>query len=352
MYRIDDYDYALPEDLVAQVPAKRRGQSRLMHLCRRSGRITHRTFDELAELLGSGDLLVVNNTRVIPGRLVGHKPSGGRVEVLILDYAQSIQQPLVDGSMGCRCLVKASKPPAKGSRLRFEQGLWAEVLSRRDGVYQLRFSPGRDFTQLVRTIGQVPLPPYIKRGQGSLFDDRSAYQTVYARNDGAIAAPTAGLHFSEALLAQLRQQGVQMVEITLHVGYGTFLPVRVNDIREHRMHSEWFSIPAEAAAALNAARAAGKRIVCVGTTTVRTLEFMADASGWIRSGLGACDLFIYAGYRFKVVDAMITNFHLPQSTLLMLVSAFTGRQQILAAYTEAIMQRYRFFSYGDAMFIE
>lgn len=343
MYSITDYAYNLPESLIAQHPLAQRDQSRLLCLDRRSGRWEHRHFKNVMDLLNPGDLLVLNNTRVINGRLLGRKESGGKVEVLLLDYAQGVQRNRFE------CMVRASKRPKQGSRLFFEQGLAALVESVNANTCSLSFSGPLALNQALDTIGHVPLPPYIHREDGP--GDRNTYQTVYAEKRGAIAAPTAGLHFTRRLLEQLNEKGIETTYITLHVGYGTFAPVRVTDIRSHQMHSEWFSLEADAAAAINSARARGKRVVAVGTTSVRTLEYCASDVGSIDPRNGMCDLFIYPGYEFKMVDAMITNFHLPQSTLTMLVSAFAGRKKILNAYAEAVRCKYRFFSYGDAMLI-
>lgn len=347
MYHRKDYHYDLPENLIAQEPVVGRITSRLLHLDRGAATVAHRHFMELPELLQAGDLLVVNNTAVIPGRLYGRKPTGGKIEALILDYHRGE----TDGQRVHRCMVRASKPVRVGTRLSFDEGLSAEVLDAADGLCTLRFDCQGDFEALLNAIGHVPLPPYIRRDGAETPEDRQNYQTVYASRKGAIAAPTAGLHFTEDLLAQLGARGVQVVQVTLHVGYGTFVPVRVDDIREHQMHAEWYALDAAAAGAINAAKAAGRRVIAVGTTAVRTLETSACRGGGVTAGNGACDLFIYPGYRFKVVDALITNFHLPESTLLMLVSALVGRERILAAYREAVGAEYRFFSYGDAMLI-
>ncbi|MEJ2639374.1 MAG: tRNA preQ1(34) S-adenosylmethionine ribosyltransferase-isomerase QueA [Desulfosarcinaceae bacterium] len=347
MYQRKDYDYDLPERLIAQSPAPGRQTSRLLHLDRLTEVLAHRRFGDLPELLEAGDLLVVNNTAVIPGRLLGRKPTGGRLEVLILDYHQGP----TGGARVHRCLVRASKPVRPGMRLSFDRRLAAEVLDAADGLCTLKFDCQGDFETLLGEIGHVPLPPYIKRGFDRNEADRRDYQTVYASQKGAIAAPTAGLHFTADLLDRVRAQGVRVAQVTLHVGYGTFVPVRVDDIRRHRMHAEWYRLDQPVADAVNAAKAEGRRVVAVGTTAVRTLETCALADGRVAAGTGTCDLFIYPGYRFKVVDALITNFHLPESTLLMLVSALAGRERILDAYREAIAAEYRFFSYGDAMLI-
>lgn len=352
MYALDDYNYELPEFLIAQTPSPRRDDSRLLHVDRNSGAVTHQRFHNLPALLRPSDLLVINNTRVVPGRLHGHKDTGGKAEVLILNYGEpgAVRDP--DGRWVYDCLIRASKRPSPGSRIRFAGDLTAEVLTVHDETYTVAFSSPEPFDQLLGRIGHLPLPPYIKRNEGLLDQaDRQRYQTVYAGETGAIAAPTAGLHFTEPLLREIQDKGVTLAPITLHVGYGTFMPVRVADIRQHRMHEEWFFISPETARQINEGKKEGRRVVAVGTTSVRTLEYAARTDGRVSSGSGRCDLFIYPGYAFRIVDAMITNFHLPRSTLLMLVSAFAGRDRILSAYQAAIAGNYRFFSYGDAMLI-
>ena len=350
MFSIEDYHYHLPEHLIAQQPLQQRDHSRLLVMDRSTGSLSHREFHELETFLEPSDVLVVNNTRVIPGRIVGKKESGGRVEALIVNYASGMRS-FADGNQ-FDCMLKSSKRTRIGTRLYFSQGVTAQVLDRTDNIYTLSFSCEGDFESVLDRIGQTPLPPYIKReGVQCERDDSTTYQTVYASQKGAVAAPTAGFHFTETLMNRLRNKGVTLAPITLHVGHGTFLPVRVTDIRAHRMHSEWFSIPKKTAETISRARQEGRRVVAVGTTSVRTLEFAMDDDGNMRSMTGPCDLFIYPGYRFRVIDAMITNFHLPKSTLLMLVSAFAGRNNILAAYQTAIQEKYRFYSYGDAMLI-
>ncbi len=349
MYSITDYDYELPPELIAQQPAERRDRSRLLKLDRAAGAVSHQRFDALGRFLSAGDVLVVNDTAVIKARLLGRKESGGRVEVFLMDYAGG-SRPDGPGRFACECFVKSSKPSRVGTRLFFDAGLGATIIAEGDGTCRVEFSGDEDFETVLDRIGHVPLPPYIRRDD--VPADRTAYQTVYAAARGAVAAPTAGLHFTPELLGELKTRGVVIAPVTLHVGYGTFAPVRVADIRAHRMHPERFTIPAATAAAVLAARRNGKRVIAVGTTTVRTLESAADAAGTVSAGSGWCDLFIYPGFRFKAVDAMITNFHLPKSTLLMLVSAFAGRENIFNAYREAVAERYRFYSYGDAMLIE
>ena len=353
MYSLSDYTYELPVELIAQKPADGRDQSNLLVMDRQAGELFHHRFNMLGDFLNPGDVLVINNTAVIPGRLVGTKDSGGKVEVLICNFNGNANPNTLKTGRICECLVKSAKPLKPGRKLYFDEGLGAEVVERRNGTYIIRFDTDEDFETLLDRIGQVPLPPYIRRSPtlAPPCDDRTAYQTVYASEKGAIAAPTAGLHFTPRLLEKLKSGGIEIVSLTLHVGYGTFLPVRAEDIRSHQIHSESYSIPLPAAEKIHAARNAGHRIVAVGTTCVRTLEYASDSTGRVRAENGCCDLFIYPGYRFKAVDAIITNFHLPESTLLMLVSAFAGRQNVLNAYREAIKRRYRFYSYGDAMLI-
>ncbi|WP_020588183.1 tRNA preQ1(34) S-adenosylmethionine ribosyltransferase-isomerase QueA [Desulfobacter curvatus] len=363
MYNLFDYAYNLPESLIAQTPCEHRSLSRLMHLERKHHGINHRRFLDIADLLRPGDLLVVNDTRVVPARLLGHKPTGGRVEVLIIDYAAGMKHLTETGRFQCDCLIRASRRPEPGTVLELGQGIKATVIEHRDRISVVCFDGGTAFLSRLKKAGKMPLPPYIKRDQNSgqgkgasaQMDeqrDRQDYQTVYANAEGAVAAPTAGLHFTNDLLATLFAKGVEVARITLHVGYGTFVPVRVTDIRDHQIHSEYFIVDEQTAEKINRARRDGRRVIAVGTTSVRTLEFCANDDGIISAGQGRCDLFIYPGYRFKCVDAMITNFHLPESTLLMLISAFYDRERILDAYKVAVAEKYRFFSYGDAMFIE
>jgi len=363
MYDLSDYSYDLPGSLIAQTPWEHRSLARLMHLDRTRSAISHRRFLDLADLLHPGDLLVVNDTRVVPARLLGRKPTGGRVEVLIIDYAAGMKHLAETGRFQCDCLIRASRRPEPGTVLDLGRDIKATVVSHRDRISVVWFDGGNDFLSRLKKSGKMPLPPYIKRdqnpeqgagtpGQTDEQKDRQDYQTVYAKTEGAVAAPTAGLHFTEELLAALSARGVDLARITLHVGYGTFVPVRVTDIRDHQIHSESYRVSARTAEKINQARSGGRRIVAVGTTAVRTLEFCAGDDGRVEAGRGRCDLFIYPGYRFKCVDAMITNFHLPESTLLMLISAFYGRERILDAYKVAVAEQYRFFSYGDAMFIE
>jgi len=349
MCSLDDYNYDLPEERIAQRPVSPRDQSRLLVLDKTTGRIGHHRFDGIGDFLRPGDLLIVNDTEVVPARLFGTKETGGRVEVLILDFSEAMDRKQSIHSFETDCLVRASKSPKPGSRLVFDPELEAEVLDKRNGVLRLRFQCRKNFSDILSRIGHMPLPPYVKRRDDD--DDKTTYQTVYASIKGAVAAPTAGLHFTDTLLDELKQRGVQTARITLHVGYGTFLPVKTPDIRQHEMYSEWFHIPKNTASRIARAKQDGGRVVAIGTTSVRTVEYAASPDGTIRSGSGRSDLFIYPGYRFKLVDGLVTNFHLPKSTLIMLVAAFAGREQVLHAYREAVAKGYRFYSYGDAMLI-
>ncbi len=334
---VADFDFDLPSDLIAQFPPAVRGGSRLLHV-EASGTLHDRRFCDLPALLRPDDLLVMNDTRVIKARLFGHKESGGRVELLVervLDEHDAL------------AFIRASHAPRPGSRIRLADDVALEVLARQDDLTRLRFP--RPVLDVLEQLGQLPLPPYIEHAPTA--DDEARYQTVYANAPGAVAAPTAGLHFDAAMLDALRAQGVRTAQVTLHVGAGTFQPVRVDAIADHKMHSERYTIPDAAVAAIAETRARGGRVVAVGTTSLRALEAAAQA-GKLHAGSGETDIFITPGYRFRVVDALITNFHLPKSTLLMLVSAFAGLDAIRAAYAHAVREHYRFFSYGDAMFLE
>lgn len=337
--RRQDFYYDLPEHLIAKQPTKERRASRLLQLDGDQGRLTDGHFSDVLQLLEPGDLMVFNDTRVIPARVFGQKATGGKVEVLV----ERVLEP--DFVLA---QVRASKAPKQGSLLVLEDGTQVVVAGRREALFELRFPKDRNALDVLEAIGHMPLPPYIDRPADAA--DHERYQTVYGKNLGAVAAPTAGLHFDEALLEQLRDKGVEIAFVTLHVGAGTFSPVRVDNIREHAMHSEVMAIDEEVCARVRAAKAAGKRVVAVGTTSVRSLETAAQ-HGEIQPYQGETNIFIYPSYQFKVVDALITNFHLPESTLLMLVSAFAGFEHTMAAYRHAVAQQYRFFSYGDAMFI-
>src|SRR5258706_435655 len=336
---IDDFDYELPSDLIAQQPSETRSGSRL--LCVGSTAIADRLFSELPQLLAPGDLLVFNDTRVIKARLAGEKSSGGRVEVLI-ERVLSEREALAQ--------VRASKPPRAGSAMRLADSFEARVLGREGEFYRLRFPDGAAVFELLERHGSVPLPPYISRAPRAV--DERRHQTVYSRAPGAVAAPTAGLHFDEPLLAALAARGVQFAYLTLHVGAGTFQPVREKNLAKHRMHGERYGIPAATVAAIAAAKRRGARIVAVGTTTVRCLQASAAAHGAPVAGDADTDLFITPGFEFRVVDRLITNFHLPRSTLLVLVSAFAGIEPVRRAYEHAVGERYRFYSYGDAMLVD
>nr|WP_163501953.1 tRNA preQ1(34) S-adenosylmethionine ribosyltransferase-isomerase QueA [Halomonas socia] len=337
-----DFHYDLPEELIARYPSERRSDCRLLCVDGASGELSHRRFPDLLALLEPGDLLVFNDTRVIPARLHGHKASGGKVEMLL-------ERPL-DAHRGL-AHIRASKSPKPGTELIFEGDVRAVVEGRREALFELRFLGETPMITLLERHGHMPLPPYITREDE--LADRERYQTVYARRDGAVAAPTAGLHFDEPLLEALADKGVESAFVTLHVGAGTFQPVRADDIRDHHMHSEWIEVDETACAKVQAARAAGRRVIAVGTTSVRCLESACQksGSGEIAPYRGETDIFIYPGYEWLCVDALITNFHLPESTLLMLVSSFTGYDTMMAAYREAVAERYAFFSYGDAMLL-
>ncbi len=349
-YKLENYDYELPEDLIAQKPADRRDQSRLMVLYRKNGRIEHHLFSEILRFLHPGDLIVINDTKVVPARLNARKATGGRVELLVLD-------PYVDSSVH-ECLTKASKPLRPGMELLietsngFEKAEVVEILG--NGKVNLKFPSVDSFWDLLEHCGKVPLPPYIKRDKNVSENDSldfERYQTIYATKPGAVAAPTAGFHFSKELMEKIESKGISFARVTLHVGYGTFSPIRTDDIRHHRLHSEWCEIAEDSVEIIRSRMQEGQRIIAVGTTVVRVLEWIMTKFGEIRPYSGFCDHYIYPGYEFKIVNAMITNFHLPRSSLILLVSAFAGREKILRAYKEAVKCKYRFFSYGDAMFI-
>ncbi|MCP4682343.1 MAG: tRNA preQ1(34) S-adenosylmethionine ribosyltransferase-isomerase QueA [Desulfobacterales bacterium] len=349
MFDIEDYNYELPPALIAQVPVSRRDHSRLLVAGRLSGSFSDRHFFDLPSLLRPGDLLVVNDTKVVPARLFGTKESGGRVEVLVLEHPDPDGEDLKTRS----CLLKSSKRPKPGSLLSFDSdvsGQVAEVLD--DGLVRINFMGG-SIESLLEEKGQIPLPPYIKRGKEDTRAelDKERYQTVYSKTRGAVAAPTAGLHFTDDLMEKLKENGISIASLTLHVGYGTFGPVRTRDVRDHELGSEPYRIGPATADAIEQTRLKGGRLIAVGTTVVRALETAAGPDGAIRPGQGNSDLLITPGYSFNVVDALITNFHLPKSSLLFLVSAFAGHELMMAAYGRAIEKRYRFYSYGDAMLI-
>lgn len=337
-----DFYYDLPQELIAQDPLKDRASSRLLHLDRKTGEFTHEHFRDIKKYLRAGDTLVINDTRVLPARLIGHKPdTGAAIEVLLLKRKSDCVW---------ETLVKPGKKMKPGARVTFGDGLLnAEVLEVvEDGNRMIRFEYEGIFEEILDQLGEMPLPPYITHK----LEDKNRYQTVYAKNNGSAAAPTAGLHFTEELLEEIKAMGVNIAHVTLHVGLGTFRPVKVDNVKEHHMHSEFFCIEEDQAELINRTHANGGRVICVGTTSCRTVESAADENGVLKAGSGWTDIFIYPGYTFKIMDGLITNFHLPESTLLMLVSAFAGKEHIFNAYEAAVQERYRFFSFGDAMFIE
>lgn len=338
---LKDFNYDLPEELIAQDPLEDRSSSRLMVLHKDTGRIEHKIFRDIIDYLNPGDCLVINDTKVIPARLMGIKEdTGAAIEVLLLKRnADDVWE----------CLVKPGKKARTGARIVFGEGLLVgeivDVIE--DGNRMIKFHYEGIFEEILDKLGQMPLPPYITHK----LQDKNRYQTVYAKNEGSAAAPTAGLHFTKELLEKIKEKGVNVVSITLHVGLGTFRPVKVDKIEEHHMHTETFNISKEAADTINRTRAAGGRVIAVGTTSCRTLESAAADDGTIPARSGDTDIFIYPGYKFKAIDCLITNFHLPESTLIMLVSALAGRDNIMNAYETAVKERYRFFSFGDVMFI-
>ena len=334
-----EFDFELPEELIAQYPAPARDAARLLALDGASGEYADKRFTDLVTLVNPGDVLVFNDTRVLPARLFGRKTTGGRVEIL-LERMRS--------ETACLAHLRARRMPGEGSRIILDEGVELRVAGRLDDLFELELMGGQTLADVLERHGHAPLPPYIRRADETL--DAARYQTVYARRPGAVAAPTAGLHFTRALIGQLQDRGAVCAYVTLHVGAGTFQPVRQTVIEEHRMHSEWFQVDAATCEQVNAARRAGRRVIAVGTTSVRCLE-AATVNGRLQPFRGETDIFIYPGFEFQTTDAMVTNFHLPCSSLLLLVCAFAGRRNVLLAYQHAIAARYRFFSYGDAMFI-
>ncbi|MBD5508385.1 MAG: tRNA preQ1(34) S-adenosylmethionine ribosyltransferase-isomerase QueA [Lachnospiraceae bacterium] len=339
--KTSDFYFDLPQELIAQDPLEDRSASRLLVLHRETGAVEHHTFKEITQFLRPGDCLVLNNTKVLPARLFGTKEdTGAAIEVLLLKRREKDVW---------ETLVKPGKKARPGTKLTFGDGsLRAEILEVvEEGNRLIRFFYEGIFEEVLDRLGEMPLPPYITHK----LEDKNRYQTVYAKYEGSAAAPTAGLHFTEALLEQIREMGVEIAFVTLHVGLGTFRPVKVEDLSEHHMHSEYYEVTEETAETINRTKEKGGRVICVGTTSCRTIESAAGEDGRVRAGCGNTEIFIYPGYRFKVLDCLITNFHLPESTLVMLVSALAGREQVLAAYQKAIEERYRFFSFGDAMLI-
>ncbi len=336
-----DYSFKLPDELIALYPQQERTSSRLLQLDGPSGAVTHGRFRDVLQLIEPADLLVFNDTRVIPARLLGQKVSGGKVEVLV---------ERVTGEHRVLAHVRSNRAPKVGAQLLLEQAVAVTVIGREEALFELEFDASQNVLSWLDDYGHMPLPPYINRPDE--HTDRERYQTVYSRKLGAVAAPTAGLHFDEKLLAELKAKGVEFAHVTLHVGAGTFQPVRVDNVLEHKMHSEYAEVSTEVVQAIAATRARGGRVIAVGTTSVRSLESAAQASaGALKPFAGETDIFIYPGYKFLMVDAMMTNFHLPESTLIMLVSAFAGKDAVMHAYHEAVDKKYRFYSYGDAMFI-
>ena len=337
---LTDFQYQLPDELIARYPAEQRTASRLLAMDRHDGNLGHHGFVDLVDLLQPNDLLIFNNTRVIPARLFGEKETGGKVEVMV--------ERITSGSRGI-AQIRASKSPKPGSRILLDKDLSIRVVDRVDDMFLIESDDEASLAMVLQAVGHMPLPPYIDREDEEM--DRERYQTVYSEREGAVAAPTAGLHFDQPMLNTLRDKGVDFAFVTLHVGAGTFQPVRAEKIEEHKMHSEYAEVGADVCNQIREARAAGGRIIAVGTTSVRCIETASVAKGWIEPYYGDTEIFIYPGYEYKSVDAMITNFHLPESSLIMLVSAFAGRENTLNAYQKAIEDKYRFFSYGDAMFI-
>lgn len=339
--KTSDFYYDLPEELIAQDPLEDRTASRLLVLDRKTGAVKHKIFSDVIDYLNKGDCLVINNTRVIPARLIGEKEgTGGKVEVLLLKRrANDVWETL----------VKPGKKLKPGAKITFGDGrLRAEVLEVvEEGNRLVKFHYEGIFEEILDSLGEMPLPPYITHK----LEDKEMYQTVYAKFDGSAAAPTAGLHFTKELLNKIEEKGIKISSITLHVGLGTFRPVKVDDVNNHHMHTEWYEVNAEAAEIINETKRNGGRVICVGTTSCRTIESVADDNGYMKAKTGETDIFIYPGYKFKVMDGLITNFHLPESTLVMLVSAFAGKENVLAAYETAVKERYRFFSFGDAMIL-
>jgi len=342
--RVSDFAFELPDSLIAHYPQAQRSACRLLSLDGPTGQLEHGTFTDLLDKLNPGDLLVFNNTRVIPARLFGRKVSGGKIEVLV-------ERMLDDKRILAH--VRASKAPKPGAELLLgdDESIQATMVARHDALFEIAFNDARPVLDILNDIGHMPLPPYIERPDEDA--DRELYQTVYSQKPGAVAAPTAGLHFDEPLLEKLREKGIEMAFVTLHVGAGTFQPVRVDSIKDHIMHAEYAEVPQEVVDAVLGAKARGNRVIAVGTTSVRSLESAAQAAqdAMIAPFFGDTKIFIYPGYQYRVIDALVTNFHLPESTLIMLVSAFAGYQHTMNAYREAVEAQYRFFSYGDAMFI-
>ena len=340
--KTSDFYYDLPKELIAQDPLEDRSSSRLLHLSMKDGSVEHRHFTDILDYLKKGDCLVINDTRVIPARLYGHKEeTGALIEILLLKRRENDIW---------ECLVKPGKKARPGARITFGNGILTGEITDivEEGNRLIQFHYEGIFEEILDQLGEMPLPPYITHK----LQDKNRYQTVYAKHDGSAAAPTAGLHFTEKLLEKVKEKGVNIAHVTLHVGLGTFRPVKVDDVEQHHMHSEFYMVEEDQAKLINDTKKQGGRVISVGTTSCRTLESAADENGILRAGSGWTEIFIYPGYRFKMIDGLITNFHLPESTLMMLVSALAGKERIMAAYEEAVQERYRFFSFGDAMFID
>jgi S-adenosylmethionine:tRNA ribosyltransferase-isomerase len=340
--RIEEFDYTLPKSLIAQYPSPKRGDSCLMILHRRSGTIEHRIFRDISNYLKPSDLLVMNNTRVLPARLIGRKETGAKVEMLLIPSRNGIRGEW-------EVLIKGLRKVKSGVRIQFGQDIYGEVKEVKKGRGKIHFSSLQEVLHILQKIGHIPLPPYIKREDEPL--DRDRYQTIFAERDGSIAAPTAGLHFTPSLLKSLRDHGVNTTLITLHIGIGTFAPVKVERVEDHKMEPEWVEISEEVARKIEETKAQGRKVIAVGTTTTRALESFSDAGGRVKAGKNYSPLFIHPPYRFHVIDGLVTNFHLPKSTLIMLASAFAGKDLLMKAYKEAVQRKYRFYSYGDAMLI-
>lgn len=340
--KTSDFYYDLPKELIAQDPLEDRSSSRLLHLSMKDGSVEHRHFTDILDYLKDGDCLVINDTRVIPARLYGHKEgTGALIEILLLKRKKDDIW---------ECLVKPGKKARPGAKITFGNGiLTGEIIDIvEEGNRLIQFHYEGIFEEILDQLGEMPLPPYITHK----LQDKNRYQTVYAKHDGSAAAPTAGLHFTEELLKKVQEKGVNIAHVTLHVGLGTFRPVKVDDVEQHHMHSEFYMVEEDQAELINRTKKQGGRVIAVGTTSCRTLESASDEDGVIHAGSGWTEIFIYPGYRFKMIDGLITNFHLPESTLMMLVSALAGKERIMAAYEEAVQEKYRFFSFGDAMFID
>lgn len=356
-FSLEAYDYSLPEKNIAQHPSEARDGSKLLVLHRQNGAREHKLFSDITGFFSKGDILIVNDTKVFPARLQGKKQSGGKAEIFLLHFPEIIKAKAETGDKGyavATALVKSSRRPAIGSKIKISEDFGCIITEHHDNgqvKIEMEYPADQDLAEIISSHGSVPLPPYIERDSGTQKNDRVRYQTVYAENTGAVAAPTAGLHFTQTLLDELHSKGVEIASLTLHVGYGTFAPVRTERIEEHNIHREYISLSAETAEKIRQVKKNGGKVWAVGTTTVRALEFAAQDSGEVRPLEGWCDLYIIPGFRFAVVDNLITNFHLPKSSLLFLVAALCGRETMLDCYREAIARNYRFYSYGDAMAI-